>query len=308
MIELRLAVPKLSILDGAIMLTDVNLNIFGTQSTNESVIYKYVFYDAAYDDVFYNESSGDGAGGDDNDGGESGDNGGESGGNSGEGGTYMMTNCSVADDVVEEEAGACKPPKPPAPVVTPPPPPQPSHSPPPPPLPPLMPPPLMPPPPSPPPGDICSEDNMVAGCKCASNGFGNDQPDNPFEKTGLCCDESTKKTVKGAQVTSWAGVGHSSTFQLNVNGFGHRHTDRDSHRQVCNVEPKSTRVASPWSRAKCAKYSPPPRPPPPMPPPPSPPPSSWCYKNNFFEVGWCRLPVSKPELKACLVPALEPNM
>jgi hypothetical protein len=139
---------------------------------------------------------------------------------------------------------------------------------------------------------------MVAGCKCASQGFGYPSAtrylDNPPEKTGLCCDESTKKTAKGAQVTSWAGVGHSSTFQLNVNGFGHRHTDRDSHRQVCNVEPKSRRVASPWSRAKCAKYSPPPRPPPPMPPPPSPPPSSWCYKNNFFEVGWCRLPCQNP--------------
>ena len=97
-------------------------------------------------------------------------------------------------------------------------------------------PPPMPPPPSPPPGDVCSKDNMVAGCKCASQGFGNGKPDNPFESTGLCCSEATKKTVKGAQM------------QTSV---------------------------------KCVKYSPPPRPPPLMPPPPSPPPVDICSKDNM---------------------------
>ena len=185
LIELRLAVPKLSILDGAIMLTDVNLNVFGTQSTTESELRTYVFYDAA-----------------DNDGGKSG---GESGG---AGGTYLMTKCSVADDVAEEEAGACKPPPPlsapqPSPPATPPHSPPRAKSPPPPKS-------LMssppPPPPSPPPSGVCSSDNMVAGCKCASDGFGHGKPDNPLSSTGLCCDESSKKTVKGAQVTSWAGA------------------------------------------------------------------------------------------------------
>jgi hypothetical protein len=69
-----------------------------------------------------------------------------------------------------------------------------------------MPPPLLNPPVAypPPPKNECSEENMIAGCACGSEGGGLDQPDNPFESSGLCCDQPTKKTEKGAQVTSWA--------------------------------------------------------------------------------------------------------
>jgi len=60
----------------------------------------------------------------------------------------------------------------------------------------------MPPPPSPPPFDVCSKDNMVVGCKCASKSFYNNEPDNPSSKSPLCCNEATKKTVTGAQMMS----------------------------------------------------------------------------------------------------------
>jgi len=74
----------------------------------------------------------------------------------------------------------------------------------PPPLPPPLSPPSLPPPPSPlPSNDVCSKDYMVAGCKCASQGFGHGLPDNPLVSTGLCCDKASKNTVKGAQITSW---------------------------------------------------------------------------------------------------------
>ena len=104
--------------------------------------------------------------------------------------------------------------------------------------PPPRPPPPLPPPPSPPPNDVCSKDNMVAGCKCASQGFGHGKPDNPSSTSPLCCDKATKKTAKGAQIMSWV---------------------------------------------TCVQYSPPPRPPPPLPPPPSPPPNDICSTGNFFE-------------------------
>jgi hypothetical protein len=65
----------------------------------------------------------------------------------------------------------------------------------------LSPPPL--PPSSPPPASPCSADNMVAGCTCGSQGFGPNLPDNPSASSPLCCDKASKKTVKGAQITSW---------------------------------------------------------------------------------------------------------
>jgi len=66
--------------------------------------------------------------------------------------------------------------------------------------------PSLPPPPSaPPPNDVCSEGNMVAGCKCASQGlFNHGRPDNPSSTSPLCCDKATRRTVKGAQITSYA--------------------------------------------------------------------------------------------------------
>jgi hypothetical protein len=59
--------------------------------------------------------------------------------------------------------------------------------------------------------EMCSKDIMVLGCKCATEGFGHGLPDNPLASTGLCCDKASKKTVEGAQVTSWVTcVQHSA--------------------------------------------------------------------------------------------------
>ena len=69
--------------------------------------------------------------------------------------------------------------------------------------PPPRPPPPMPPPPSPPPKDVCSAGNMAVGCKCASQGFGHGLPDNPPSTSPLCCDKATKRTITGAQLTSF---------------------------------------------------------------------------------------------------------
>jgi len=37
---------------------------------------------------------------------------------------------------------------------------------------------------------------MTVGCACGSEDGGLDKPDNPFESSGLCCDQATKKTFK----------------------------------------------------------------------------------------------------------------
>ena len=58
------------------------------------------------------------------------------------------------------------------------------------------------PPPSPPPLSVCSQQNMVVGCKCGKGGGGNGLPDNPFKSTGLCCDEASKTTRIGVQKLS----------------------------------------------------------------------------------------------------------
>jgi len=76
-------VPELSIFDGAMALTDVRLNVFGTQAAAESHLRTYIFYSAT-------------------------------GGGGGGGGTYRMTNCS-SSDVAEEEEGFCMPSPPPPP-------------------------------------------------------------------------------------------------------------------------------------------------------------------------------------------------
>jgi len=277
MIELRLAVPKLSILDGAIMLTDVNLNVFGTQSTAESELRTYVFND---------------------DGGESG---GESGG---EGGTYMMTQCSLADDVAEEEEGACAPSPPATPTSPLAQPPQ-EHSP--------HPPKSLTSPPLPPPSGVCSTVNMVAGCKCANQGFGHGKSDNPLVSTGLCCDESTKQIVTGAQMQSSVKcVKHSpppwppppmppppsqppgdvcskdnmvAGCKCASQGFGNGKPDNPPSTSplCCNEATRKTITgAQMMTSNKCVKYSPPPRPPPPMPPPPSPPPADVCSKDKMI--------------------------
>jgi len=131
MFELRMVLPELSLFDGAIALTDVRLNVFGTQVAAESELLTYVFYD------------GD----------------------------------------AEEDVESPPPHSPPPPRFPPPPPSTMS--------------------PSPPPASVCSKDNMVAGCTCASQDFGHREPDNPSLASGLCCDKASKKTVKGAQITSW---------------------------------------------------------------------------------------------------------
>ena len=70
----------------------------------------------------------------------------------------------------------------------------------------LMPPPLLNPPVAypPPPKHACEEGHNVAGCACGSAGGGLEQADNPAESTGLCCDQATKKTLRGTQVKVWA--------------------------------------------------------------------------------------------------------
>jgi len=179
--------------------------------------------------------------------------------------------------------------------------------------PPPRPPTLMPPPPSPPPADVCSKDSMVAGCKCASQGFGHGLPDNPSSTSDLCCDQKTKKTATGVQVTSYVTcVNYSppprppppmppplspppndvcSTSNMvagckcGSRGFGHGLPDNPlvSTGLCCDQATKKTVTgAQITSRVTCVVYSPPPRPPPPMPPPPSPPPADECSKGNFF--------------------------
>ena len=72
--------------------------------------------------------------------------------------------------------------------------------------------PLKPPPPSvpPPPRGACSQNNMVAKCACGKKNGNNGEPDNPFTSSGLCCDQSTKMTKAGAQVTSYVWCKESS--------------------------------------------------------------------------------------------------
>jgi len=94
-IELRLVAPELSLFDGAIALTDVRVNVFGTQVAANSSLRTYIFYgDDATSGEDKHTSGGDNATSDGGDGGC---------------GTYLMTNCSVAYDWDEEE-GSCKAP------------------------------------------------------------------------------------------------------------------------------------------------------------------------------------------------------
>jgi len=190
MVQLRMVVTELSLFDGAIALTDVRLNVFGTQAAAESELRVYDFFAAADDD---NATSG----------------GRERGG--GGGGTYLMSNCSVVDDVAEEEEGSCKPPPPtPAPPPSPPaspPPTSPSYSPPP------MPPPPMFSPPSPPPLAVCSKETMVAGCKCGKSGGGSGLADNPSTNQGCCNRGSRTFVAAGAQCMSLAWCKSDSTMK-----------------------------------------------------------------------------------------------
>jgi hypothetical protein len=180
--------------------------------------------------------------------------------------------------------------------------------------PPPRPPPRLPPPPSPPPNDVCSKQNMVAGCKCASQGFGHGLPDNPSSTSPLCCDKATKMTVTGAQITSFVTCveysppprpppplpppprppPHDVCSKDNMvagckcasQGFGHGKPDNPSSTSplCCDKATKRTaKGAQITSWVTCVQYSPPPRPPPPLPPPPSPPPNDICSTGNFFE-------------------------
>lgn len=79
-------------------------------------------------------------------------------------------------------------------------------------------PPPVPPLPSPPPNgaSACSDESMVAGCKCGKSSGDNGDPDNPYPSTNLCCDQATKKTKVGMQLMSYVWCKTTSRRLLDV--------------------------------------------------------------------------------------------